>query len=169
MESLVVQVMDSSSLPILFLAISAVAVTRACDSSASEKTRGICRTLICPSAAQVPVGGTGKRYFLAPSESAILSQPGPVLWVAHAKAGATRPGTAPGTGARELRGRGPANMQCTSTVSTTSFRAWGPAAQPGCWLAVELPRVVGHLHAICAATRSHASVLCCAVLCCAVM
>lgn len=56
-------------------------------------------------------------------------------------------------------------MQCTSTVSTTSFRAWGPAAQPGCWLAVELPRVVGHLHAICAATRSHASVLCCAVLC----
>lgn len=67
------------------------------------------------------VRGTGKRYFLAPSESAILSQPGPVLWVAHAKAGATRPGTAPGTGARELRGRGPANMQCTSTVSTTSL------------------------------------------------
>lgn len=47
--SLVVQFMV---LPILFLAISAVVVTRARDSSASEQTRGICRTLICPSAIQ---------------------------------------------------------------------------------------------------------------------
>lgn len=35
--SLVVQFMDSSCLPILFLAISAVAVTRARDSSASDR------------------------------------------------------------------------------------------------------------------------------------
>lgn len=56
-------------------------------------------------------------------------------------------------------------MQCTSTASTASFEAWGPAVQPACWLAVELPRVVGHLHAICAATRSPCK---CVVLCCAV-
>lgn len=66
----------------------------------------------------------------------ILSQPGPVLWVAHAKAGATRPGTAPRTGARELRGmgggRGPANMQCIPTASMTSFGAWGPAVAAQC-------------------------------------
>lgn len=55
-------------------------------------------------------------------------------------------------------------MQCTSTVSTTSFELGvQQCSRPG-WLAVELPRLVGHLHAICAATRSHASVLCCAVM-----
>lgn len=92
---------NSWVLPVLFLATGAVSVTRSRHSSASEgEERGICRTLICPSAYRY-----WSEVLFGTIRICILSQPGPVLWVAHAKAGATRPGTAPRTGARELRGR----------------------------------------------------------------
>lgn len=46
-------------------------------------------------------------------------------------------------------------MQCSSALSTASFELGvlgSSSFQPACMLAVELPRVVGHLHAM----RSHA-------------
>lgn len=78
----------------LVLVISAVAVTR-CRHSSARKQRSICITLICPSAHRYC-----EEVLFGTIRICILSQPGPVLWVAHAKAGATRPGTAP-------RDRGP--------------------------------------------------------------
>lgn len=84
----------------LVLVISAVAVTRSRHSSA-RKERSICITLICPSAHRYC-----EEVLFGTIRICILSQPGPVLWVAHAKAGATRPGTAPRDRGSRAEGEG---------------------------------------------------------------